>query len=111
MFGLGHQLTASPTRCRTPMPSDTGKARMAVHAYAFDAFPQWSIAHPGLPCPASLAELDRFIGRTNTLDPWGRRYVMLCGADVPDGVQSVRVVRSAGPDGIWLSPDDINSWE
>jgi len=39
MFGLGHQLTASPTRCRTPMPSDTGKARMAVHAYAFDAFP------------------------------------------------------------------------
>jgi len=36
---------------------------------------------------------------------------MLCGADVPDGVQSVRVVRSAGPDGIWLSPDDINSWE
>jgi hypothetical protein len=110
-MGLGHQLVATPSTCRAPIPSETGRARMAVHAYAFDAFPLWSFAHPGLPCPASLAELDHYIDRTDTLDPWGRHYLMQCGPDVPDGARGVLVVRSAGPDRTWQSQDDINSWE
>ncbi len=79
-------------------------ARVIAREYAFEAFPQWAVANPGRRCPASLAELDGYLHREHSLDPWGRRYRMKCDRD---GV----TIRSAGTDHRWNTPDDITSEE
>jgi len=78
----------------------------ATRAYALEAYPAWVAANPTRECPARLAELNTYVGRADTLDPWGTTYQFLCGHQ--HGVVGLRV-RSAGPDRQFDTGDDIGS--
>ncbi len=79
-------------------------ARDTIASYDLVAYPNWAVAHPGQPCPDRLAELNEYAGWTTTLDPWGKSYQFLCGY----GIHGIRT-RSAGPDGLFDTADDITS--
>jgi IPT/TIG domain-containing protein len=85
-------------------------AAVTVKKYAFEAFPQWSAAHPDKACPDRLTDLDEYMNGSPTKDPWGRDYRMLCGATLPAGARGLGVV-SAGEDGKIDTADDIKSWD
>jgi len=58
-------------------------------------------------CPRDVDELTA-IGirsRHGYVDPWGEKFVILCTASHPDGIE----VRSTGPDCTWDTEDDISS--
>lgn len=82
------------------------KARYWADAYAHRGYPAWVAANPDRACPARLAELDAYVGRRDTIDPWGTTYQFLCGRQ--HGVVGLRV-RSAGPDRQFDSADDVES--
>jgi hypothetical protein len=86
-------------------------ARITLRQYAYEAFPSWAVANPARACPDSLAELDLYMSHDEPIDPWGRRYTIVCGAAVPAGVKAAFGVRSAGPDQTWFTDDDLTSWE
>lgn len=87
-----------------------GDARLTVEAYANEAYPEWSAAHPDKACPDSLSELDQYMGAKGTgMDPWGHPYKMFCGPNLPAGAHGLAVM-SAGPDGQEGTSDDIKSW-
>jgi hypothetical protein len=76
-------------------------ARTIAKKYAYEGFPAWVVAHPAYACPQRLAELDVFVDRLDTIDPWGTSFQSYCH----DG-NTFRVV-SAGPDRTHGTPDDI----
>nr|HEX4314028.1 type II secretion system protein GspG [Kofleriaceae bacterium] len=83
-------------------------ARSAAKAIAYEAYPQWSIAHPDKQCPSSIADLASYADGSKMLDPWGNPFVFMCGPTMPPGEKGVLVV-SAGEDGRSGTPDDIKS--
>ena len=86
------------------------RTKVKLVLYAFEAYPPWSAAHPGKPCPEQLAELNEYIGSSDTNDAWGRPLKMLCGAALPAGAKGIGVL-SLGEDGKEGTADDIKSWE
>lgn len=95
------------------LASQVEVAKLAVDRFAYEAFPQWSVANPTTECPDSLVTVARFLGKTEeyTLDPWGTPLKMFCGAgSLPPGVR-VPSVLSFGPDKKEGTADDIKSWE
>jgi hypothetical protein len=84
--------------------SRTELARVIAKEYAYEAYPQWAVDHPARACPTSLAELDGYLHRAHSLDPWGRRYLMTCD-------RHGMTVRSSGPDRRWYTADDLSSNE
>jgi hypothetical protein len=85
-------------------------AQATVGKYAFEAYPMWTIIHPGLMCPATIGDLAPHAETASTTDPWGNEYFMFCGDALPAGAK-VFAVQSAGPDGKRDTADDIKSWE
>lgn len=79
-------------------------------AFAYEAYPSWSAAHPELACPTKLSELMSYAPALEMNDPWGNPYRMFCGKDLPPGAKGLAVV-SAGEDGRFETPDDIASWK
>jgi len=77
-------------------------ARAIAKKYAFEGFPSWAVAHPEYPCPQRLAELDVFVERHDTIDPWGLPFQSYCHSG-----NTFRVV-SAGPDRTHGTYDDIS---
>ena len=75
-----------------------------IRRFAFEAFPQWAIAHHEELCPASLAELSPLINDEPTVDSWGTPLELRCGTGYRGAY-----VRSAGPDGRFETTDDISS--
>jgi hypothetical protein len=82
-------------------------SRKTVNQIAYEAYPQWSVAHPGEKCPASVDDLREYASSFDMTDSWGKRFKMLCGADAPSGKGVVII--SAGPDGKFDTADDIRS--
>ena len=80
--------------------TEIAQARAIARAYVDVGVPAWVVTHPDYPCPQRLAELDVFVDRRDTLDPWGRPMQGYCSTGV------YRVV-SAGPDGTHGTGDDI----
>jgi hypothetical protein len=76
-------------------------AREVAKKYAFEGFPAWVVSNPEYPCPQRLAELDTFVGRSDTIDPWGLPFQSYCHSG-----NTFRVV-SAGPDRTHGTYDDI----
>jgi len=76
--------------------------RFEVQAYAFEAFPAWAAAHPWLQCPQSIDDLSPYT-TAHLVDVWGMKLAMECTSP------SQLVVRSAGPDTRFDTPDDITS--
>ncbi|MGN6103913.1 MAG: prepilin-type N-terminal cleavage/methylation domain-containing protein [Kofleriaceae bacterium] len=86
-------------------------AKLAIDKFAFEAYPQWSLANSQTPCPADLMAVAAHMGKTekDTIDPWGTQYKMFCGQNVPAGAKGFAVM-SAGPDKQEGTADDIKSW-
>jgi hypothetical protein len=84
-------------------------AKLTVEKYAFEAYPRWAMSHPDKSCPSSLGDMAEYMNAKSPNDPWGKPYVMLCGADLPRGVKGVAVL-SFGPDQLRDTADDIKSW-
>jgi general secretion pathway protein G len=85
-------------------------AQMAVKKFAFEAFTEWSAAHPDKGCPEKIEDLSQYMNSKDTKDPWGNQYKMLCGQGLPPGVKGGIAVMSSGPDGKDNTDDDIKSW-
>lgn len=82
-----------------------------VRDYAFEGYPMWSAAHAEKACPDKLEEIVAFVDRHKELDdPWGHRYNMFCGKNLPAGAKGLAVT-SNGPDGQPNTADDIRSWD
>ncbi|MFT3700599.1 MAG: type II secretion system protein GspG [Kofleriaceae bacterium] len=91
-------------------PALLTKAKATVQQLAFEAFPEWSVAHADKACPAKLDELFEYSKDKTGKDPWGHDYKMFCGANLPAGAKGLAVM-SAGPDGKDGTDDDISSWK
>ena len=89
--------------------SKTKVAKLAVTKLANEAYGQWALQNQSKACPESISELSAF-GNKETKDPWGNEYQMLCGGNLPAGVQGLAVF-SNGADGKANTTDDIKSWE
>jgi hypothetical protein len=85
-------------------------AELDVKKYAYEAFGEWSQAHPDKACPDELEDLSTYMDTKSTNDPWGHPYRMLCGQNLPAGAKGGLAVMSAGPDGQDGTSDDIKSW-
>ena len=92
---------------------ETQVGRMMVKQVADQAYPQWSLNHPGEQCPKSLSELQKYMNnpKKEIKDPWGSELVMMCGDQAPDDVSSGFAVLSPGKDRKQGTEDDIKSWE
>ena len=89
-------------------------AKLAVDKFAFEMYPQWSLAHSDKGCPETLLEVAQHMGKSeeDTKDPWGTPFKMLCGpGSLPPSVKTGIAVYSFGPDKAEGTPDDIKSWE
>jgi hypothetical protein len=87
----------------------TEMAQEVTMKYAFEAYPQWSAAHPDQACPDHLEALDVYMDGKGGRDPWGNAYKMFCGPNLPAGATGFAVM-SLGPDGVDGTADDIKSW-
>ncbi|HEX7701601.1 MAG TPA: type II secretion system protein GspG [Kofleriaceae bacterium] len=90
-------------------PDQVKSATIDAKKYAYEAYPSWAAAHPEKACPTSLADLNEYVSRKDTKDPWGHDFKMMCGATVPAGAKGLAVL-SFGPDGKEGTADDIKSW-
>jgi general secretion pathway protein G len=86
--------------------------KLAVDQYAYQTYPQWSLANPAAECPSGVLELATFAGKpeSDTRDPWNTPYRMFCGADRPTEVSHGIGVASRGGDRVEHTEDDIHSW-
>ncbi len=85
-------------------------AKMVVQRYAYEAYAEWSAAHPDELCPRRLADLNEYMNNKDTRDPWGANYLMFCGRMPALSIRGIAVL-SAGEDGQFGTPDDVRSWE
>lgn len=85
-------------------------AQLAVKKYAFEAYGEWSQAHPDKSCPDKLGDLSQYMDVKDINDPWGHPYVMYCGQALPAGARGGIAVLSFGEDGREGTDDDIKSW-
>ncbi len=91
-------------------PGAATRAELDAKRYAFEAYPRWAMVHPDKACPDKISELDEYVPKEATKDPWGNVYTLLCGENTPPGVKGVAVF-SPGPDGKPNTADDIKSWK
>ena len=69
-------------------------AKATVQKYAYDAYPQWSSAHPDKQCPEKLEDLNEYMNNKDIKDPWGNNYKMMCGSQLPAGAKGLAVMSS-----------------
>ncbi len=79
-------------------------ARMTMIKYTREAYPEFLLANPTRTCPVALQELNLWMNRKDTRDPWGTNYTMTCGP-------STILVGSAGEDARFGTADDLWSNE
>jgi hypothetical protein len=99
----------------TPGPNPFTKtkedvAQLDVKKFAYEAFGEWSQAHPDKACPDKIEDLSTYMDTKSTNDPWGHPYRMFCGQNLPAGAKGGLAVMSFGPDGQDGTADDIKSW-
>jgi prepilin-type N-terminal cleavage/methylation domain-containing protein len=83
-------------------------AKATAKSIAYEAYPQWSTAHPGKQCPDTITDLAEYMNDTKMSDPWGGQFKFLCGPTMPQGSKGVLVI-SPGEDGKDGTADDIKS--
>jgi len=103
-------LLVGPRVLRMFQGSKVDIAKTATKQYAFDAYTQWSQAHPSKACPDKIEELSEFMNEKKSVDPWGSPYKMLCGPNAPAGVKPIGVM-SFGEDQKEGTEDDVKSWD
>lgn len=105
-------VAAAATELRIPsivvaqvLASELALVQRELRAYAFDLFPRWVLEHPARACPRHLLELNHFDPTLHAVDPWGTPYQFVCGAAYGPGLTT----RSAGPDRVFDTADDLSS--
>jgi hypothetical protein len=86
-------------------------ARVMASKLANEAYARWAMkpSNQGK-CPTT-SDLAKYVAQEPDFkDPWGRPYVVRCGADLPAGARGAAVL-SLGPDGKPDTTDDLRSWE
>jgi len=74
-------------------------ARRELAGYALETYPQWVAASLDGGCPRHLLELNAFDATLHAVDPWGSPYQFACAPAF--------WVRSAGPDRVFETADDL----
>jgi prepilin-type N-terminal cleavage/methylation domain-containing protein len=103
-------LVVGPRVMRMFSKSKEDIAALTVKKYAYEAFGEWSQAHPDKACPEKLEDLSQYMDSKDVKDPWGAPYKMFCGQSLPAGAKGGLAVMSSGPDGKDGTEDDIKSW-
>jgi general secretion pathway protein G len=103
-------LVVGPRVMRMFSKSKDDIAGLTVKKYAFEAFGEWSQAHPDKACPDKLEDLSQYMDSKDIKDPWGNPYKMFCGQNLPAGAKGGLAVMSSGPDGKDGTEDDVKSW-
>ena len=103
-------LVVGPRVMRMFGKSKVDIAQLTVKKYAFEAFGEWSQAHPDKQCPDKLEDLSQYMDSKDVKDPWGNPYKMFCGQNLPAGAKNGLAVMSAGEDGKEGTDDDVKSW-
>jgi general secretion pathway protein G len=103
-------LVVGPRVMRMFGKSKVDIAQLTVKKYAFEAFGEWSQAHPDKACPDKLEDLTQYMDNKDAKDPWGNPYKMFCGQNLPAGAKGGLAVMSAGEDGKEGTEDDVKSW-
>jgi len=83
-------------------------AQTEVKQLAYEAYTQWQMNN-NKACPDELTELTKYTNKKSVDDPWGKKYVMHCGENAPQGRSFG--ISSLGEDGKQGTEDDIKSWE
>ena len=91
------------TRVLLSGPVDPAPINLAMHELTTyrNLYGVWR-ASTSRSCPERLLELNRFDASLHAVDPWGTPYQFLCGESY-----GPFTTRSAGPDRIWDTEDDI----
>jgi len=103
-------LVVGPRVMRMFGKSKVDIAQLTVKKYAFEAFGEWSQAHPDKACPDKLEDLSQYMDSKDVKDPWGNPYQMFCGQNMPAGAKGGLAVKSIGEDGKDGTEDDVKSW-
>ncbi|HSN29485.1 MAG TPA: prepilin-type N-terminal cleavage/methylation domain-containing protein [Kofleriaceae bacterium] len=103
-------LVVGPRVMRMFGKSKVDIAQLTVKKYAYEAFGEWSQAHPDKACPDKLEDLTQYMDSKDVKDPWGSPYKMFCGQNLPAGAKGGLAVMSAGEDGKEGTEDDVKSW-
>ena len=103
-------LVVGPRVMRMFSKSKDDIAALTVKKFAYEAFGEWSQAHPDKACPEKLEDLSQYMDSKDVKDPWGAPYKMFCGQNLPAGAKGGLAVMSSGPDGKDGTEDDIKSW-
>jgi general secretion pathway protein G len=103
-------LVVGPRVMRMFGKSKVDIAQLTVKKYAFEAFGEWSQAHPDKACPDKLEDLTQYMDNKDSKDPWGNPYQMFCGQNLPPGAKGGLAVKSMGEDGKDGTEDDVKSW-
>jgi prepilin-type N-terminal cleavage/methylation domain-containing protein len=103
-------LVVGPRVMRMFGKSKVDIAQLTVKKYAFEAFGEWSQAHPDKACPDKLEDLTQYMDSKDVKDPWGTPYKMFCGQNMPAGAKGGLAVMSAGEDTKEGTEDDVKSW-
>lgn len=74
-----------------------------------EAYPAWAREHRGRECPNTIDERNKYIGASDSLDPWGHPIKLLCGPTMPPG-RSGFMLMSAGADGKFGTDNDPASF-
>jgi general secretion pathway protein G len=110
ILGLVMGLLVGPQLISMFGEAESKVAQTEVKKYTFEAYTRWKMSNPGKGCPDSLADLNKYVGKSDAKDPWGNDYVMYCGDNAPAGSNGFGVY-SKGPDKKEGTEDDIRSWE
>ena len=100
---LGLVVGPRPRHCSWA-DTNVDRAKLAVHKYAYEAYPAWAAQHQDHTCPVLVHQLAPYLAPTEVRDPWGSTYQLSCTAK---GL----VVWSLGEDGQANTADDIWSNE
>jgi len=103
-------LVVGPRVMRMFSKSKDDIAGLTVKKYAYEAFGEWSQAHPDKACPDKLEDLSQYMDSKDIKDPWGNPYKMFCGQNLPAGAKGGLAVMSSGPDGKDGTEDDVKRW-
>ena len=103
-------LVVGPRVMRMFSKSKDDIAALTVKKYAYEAFGEWSQAHPDKACPEKLEDLSQYMDSKDVKDPWGNPYKMFCGQNIPTGAKNGIAVMSIGEDAKDGTEDDIKSW-
>ena len=85
-------------------------AESEAKSLALQAYGRWLLQHQSKTCPQDIRELAEYANDGNVDDPWGRPYIMHCGADGPAELDGKLGIVSRGADGESGTDDDIYSW-